>query len=61
VWSGNSFGGADQLFDRDRSNKQSGEDGNGNSIELEITNAPLGLCSSALAAPFSERALYPKA
>ncbi len=30
-------------------------------IELEITNAPLGLCSSSLAAPFSERALYPKA
>jgi len=30
-------------------------------IELEITNAPLGLYSSSLAAPFSERALYPKA
>jgi hypothetical protein len=27
----------------------------------EITNAPLGLCSSSLAAPFSEHALYPKA
>src|SRR2546427_7568106 len=38
-----------------------GEDENGNGIELEITNAPLGLCSSSLAAPFSERALYPKA
>jgi hypothetical protein len=41
------------------SNKQSGEDGN--DIEVEITNAPSGLCSSSLAAPFSERALYPKA
>jgi hypothetical protein len=37
----------------------SGEDGNG--IELDIRNVPLGLCSSSLAAPFSERALYPKA
>ncbi len=41
------------------SNMQSGEDGNG--IELDIRNVPLGLCSSSLAAPFSERALYPKA
>src|SRR2546427_12676861 len=38
-----------------------GEDENGNGIEFEITNAPLRLCSSSLAAPFSERALYPKA
>jgi hypothetical protein len=41
------------------SNQHSGADGNG--IELEITNAPLGLCSSSLSAPFSERALCPKA
>jgi hypothetical protein len=41
------------------SNMHSGEDGNG--IELDIRNVPLGLCSSSLAAPFSERALYPKA
>jgi hypothetical protein len=38
-----------------------GEGQDGNDIEVEITNAPSGLCSSSLAAPFSERALYPKA